>query len=171
MVQCRMKRNSASILISVALLTLFSTVVCLRVEFLNARCGALPNEEWYNGDPANGPVKWRSSIVTTEARWREAVLALEHPEYEDYATRELTDAQRLEMEKTVASMRANNQLRSLVGSWGLLQYLAVPILLVLSVAALVRRDRSRWLFAVSLVLGLVCGWRVLHLAYFTSLGW
>jgi len=166
-----MKRSTTVLIIFSFLLSLFSAFVCVWVELLNSECGALPIQERRDGDPANGPVKWRSSIIVDESMWREFVLRSEYPEYEDHATRPLTEAQRQEMEKTVAKALANNRLRDFVGSAGLLQYLLVPTLLILSVVGLLRAGSTRLAFVFPLIVALICGWRMFHLAYFTSLGW
>lgn len=167
-----MKPGDRSIALTVGsalLLMALSSWVCLRIEQLNAQCDALPNREWYADDPASGPVKWRQALWTNEAMWREAFLKHAFPD--DYATRELTDAQRSEMRRTIDRAKANNTLRDFVGSWGLLQYLAVPSLVGLSVLGLLHRRPWRWVWSVPLAVGLLCGWRMWQLAYFTSLGW
>lgn len=94
---------------------LFVVSNCLYIEFLNSQCDSLPNQEWYNGDPSNGPVKWRSSSLTNEQVWREVFLQMEHADYE---TRILTDSQKSQMAKDIRRAVANNKLRSFTGSWG-----------------------------------------------------
>jgi len=164
-----MKRPATRIPILTLCLTVYVAAVCLRNEQLNARTGSLPNREWYNNDPANEPVEWRQSIITNEARWRDIMLRPTHPD--DYATRPLTDAQRTEMQRTIAAAKADNQLHRFVSTFGLTQYFAIPVLIILSIRGLTRPAPHRWAYALPLLIALLCAWRTHHLAYYASLGW
>ena len=152
---------------AIAIVGIFVVSTCLYIEYLNSLCGALPNQEWYNGDPANGPVKWRGSTMTDEPVWRMIHLQ----EFADYETRSLTESQRSAMNAGIKRAIANNALRGFVASWGLLQYLAIPLLVILSITGLRYAGRVRAISSLALCLALVTGWRLYALAYFSSLGW
>jgi hypothetical protein len=149
----------------------FCIFVCVRIETLNAYCGSLPNHEWRDGTPASGPVTWRDGPNTSEAMWRKFRLAREHPEYPDYTTRPLTESERQQMQRDISRGRANNELRDFVSSFGLLQYLAIPALIVFSIIGFTDHTRIRWAFVLPVFAAVLCVWRVFSLAYFPSLEW
>lgn len=55
--------------IGLALLTLYVLFVSAYIEVMNVRAGGrLPNREYRNGDPSQGVVKWRISILPASDR-------------------------------------------------------------------------------------------------------
>ena len=145
---------------------------CVRVEMLNTAAGnILPREL-----PAQGNPKWRSGRTT------EQVLLKEY-EFRYRMERDLGfDATlpasahmeiRMRIQTELPRRKAENELRALVGSWGILQY---PIGLFLFVIGLVgirlcvSTVRKIIHGAACLVggIGLVMAF---YRAYFTSLGW
>lgn len=167
-----MMNRSVFFAIATLALAVLSAWVCIRIELLNNVCNSLPNQEWYDGDPTQGPVTWRASHLTNEARWRKFVLFQKHPEYTDYETRALTENELQSMNESVAKARANNSLLEFVETMGLLQYAMVPAIMTLSILGLRRpRLNAKWIFRITLGIAILCAWRMLSLGYFTSLGW
>lgn len=163
----RLRRRRVLRLVIGYALALLVAFIAVRIELLNHAAGSiLPNHEYVNNDPAEGPTKWRQSPFTTEARWRQQYVR-------DLAgqptTRPLTPAECLQMGTDVSRGQANNQLRDFVETAGLLQYLLVPLLVATAVLVL-RGDRPRLALPLIMV-ALVAAALMFHRAYFTSLGW
>lgn len=150
------------------LLALDVAAIMVRIEWLNAQAGGiLPRHEYRNQDSAEGLVKWRGSLVTTEARWREAQAPKgEHPTSNP---RPLTTAESETMNREIRQAIAENELHSVVESAGLAQYLLVPALIACSLF-LIRRNGVRYGLA-PLVIGIVAGAAMLYRGYFSSLAW
>ena len=144
-------------------------LIAVRIEVLNNRAGGmLPNREYRNNDPEQGVVKWRQSIWTDEEMWRRVFLSDENSN-----ERPLTPAEQARMEQDIRNARINNELRWFVSSAGLLQYLLVPLVIMLSGKLILRRPRSPGRIlqgAVPLAVGIGAGILMLYRAYFTSLG-
>ena len=140
-----------------------AVLICLRIEMLNSRAGhILPRTE-------RG--KWRVSFVQSEASWRR--LQSQQDKDATWATRTLTSIERAQMQAEVDANVAGGELRDLVSTAGLLQYLLVPVLL-LSSLRLFRTSRSRahiCIATAALASAAACGAMAFHRAYFTSLGW
>ena len=66
---------------------------------------------------------------------------------------------------------ANNALRNFVATFGLTQYVAAPVLVLLATLVLLTRIRHRYYAAIPLGIGTVACVLMWHRAYFTSLGW
>ncbi|MEM7013021.1 MAG: hypothetical protein AAF585_16230 [Verrucomicrobiota bacterium] len=130
---------------------------------MNAKCDAMPMDH-----SGGGSSKWRQTINNEES-WLIENLSQKYPT--DYATRILTEEQHFQMLTDFQVGRAWNKLRDFVGSWGLVQHFAVPILIIISAIALFIKGPGRWFFSLPLIFGLFCGWRMIALAYFSSLGW
>ena len=86
--------------------------------------------------------------------------------------RPLTAVEAAEMRAVFARAEAHNRLLGVVETWGLLQYLLLPGLMVMVGLAAWRRNR-RWLGHVPVPAIVAVGAFILlwHRAYFTSLGW
>ena len=156
------------LIITIYLLTLAISSICLRIEWLNYQAGGrLPNREYRNGNPEEGVVKWRQSLITSEKMWRICRMRKDK-------NRKLTADEQIEMEKTVSASVANNKLRGFVSSFGLLQYLFIPITLILGIRLLVQRQKYRgkiWLSIPPICIAIACWMIAFYRSYFTSLGW
>ena len=141
----------------------------VRIEILNnAAGGMLPSRE---RDERGALVKWRQAPWTSEAKWRE----LRRPQDADkQPTSPLTADEQSQMSREVHQARASDALRDVVSSWGLLQYMLVPISLVTAFSLLFTRRASRstrLLSGAGLSVALVAGGLMLYRQYYTSLGW
>lgn len=151
------------------LLAAIVLLIAVEIEMLNMEAGGiLPRKEEYrNGDPDQGLVKWRESPCINEQGWR---MMRNIP-----ADHLLTEAETARMRREVEKAKAGNYLRGLVGSAGLWQHLLVPLLMLLSVKLLLRSVHSSWLRTalgtVSLLISIGAGVLMLSRAYWTSLGW
>ena len=152
-----------------ALMLLLAVVsIAARIEVLNHRAGGvLPRAEYRNSDPAQGLVKWRTSPITTPERWREASGPRDAKGVP--IDRSLTHTERREMEKTIAQNRANNQLREIVGTFGLLQYPLVAVLLTAGACRVL--GRRRYTGGAMLLAAVGAGGLMIYRGYFSSLGW
>ena len=140
-----------------------SVLICVRIEMLNGRAGRVL--------PRTGPGKWRASHVQSEGSWRR--LRSMQSGDATWQTRPLTPAEDALMRAEVGANVANSDLRDLVSTVGLLQYLLVPALLVCSLQ-LFRRRESRLhvlVAAASFLSAATCGGLLFHRSYFSSLGW
>ena len=74
-----------------------------------------------------------------------------------------------EERRAVRRIAANNDLRDVVGTWGLAQYLVVPVGLAASIGVLVRRPTlGAMAFAVACAgIGIACAVAMLYRGYFT----
>ena len=90
-----------------------------------------------------------------------------------WQTRTLTPAESALMRAEVRANVANDDLRDLVSTGGLLQYLLVPALLVCSLQLFRHREsRLHVLVATaSFLSAAACGGVLFHRSYFSSLGW
>lgn len=150
------------------LLTIIVAFICLRIESLNiAAGGRLPNREYRDNDPSEGPVEWRHSAITSEADWRRR----NGPKDENLnpVDRPLTPAESARMSADIRREQANNSLLDFVGAAGLLQYILVPLLAVASMLVIYVKG-VRYGIA-SLVVAVSAGALIFSRAYFTSLGW
>lgn len=160
-----MRRVGFNALLS--LLTIAVALIAGRIEWLNARAGwSLPSHEYRDGDPAAGPVAWRQSSVTTEARWRR----FNGPKDAAFrpVTRPLTADEQRQVRSDLARTRAGNDLLALVETAGLLQYLLVPVLLGGSVAVLLQGGVRRG--GVPLAVAIVAAALMVYRGYYASLG-
>lgn len=152
---------------------------CVKIEVLNARVGYyLPRE--FSDSPYTNP-KWRGNCFSKEENWLrirlpqirfEADSGEEKPPTPE--EKPLTSEEEKIMKKEVAQARANNELRGIVGSLGLLQYLLVPLVFfgLLFFCVSKRCPRGHRIGAgVMSGLALVCGFFMIYRGYFTSLGW
>ena len=147
--------------------------ISVQIEVLNVRAGGpLPNREYYGGDPRRGVVKWRLSPWTNERSWRTAFGPRD--EQGKPSDRPLTADEQARMDRDITHALAHNRLRSFVSSAGLLQYVLVPLLAVLSITMMLRKPRSVGQVvtgAVPLFVAIGAGILMFSRAYFTSLGW
>ncbi len=154
------------------LLALFVLLVAGEIEHLNIQAGGLlPNQEYRNNDPEQGVVEWRDSPCTNERSWRMICSPFHYGIPED---RPLTPAEELQMHQDIKKAQANNNLKGVVSSFGLLQYLLVPLLLVLSIKMILRKPYSvkRYVIGIfPLLIGIGAGILMFSRAYCTSLGW
>jgi hypothetical protein len=153
------------------LLALFVLLVAGEIEHLNIQAGGLlPNQEYRNNDPEQGVVKWRDSPCANERGWRMSCS----PSYGIPEDRPLTPAEEAQMRQDIDKAWAGISLRGFVASFGLLQYLLVPLLLVLSIKMILRKPYSVKRYVIgtfSLLIGIGAGILMFSRAYFTSLGW
>lgn len=138
------------------------TFTCVRIEILNARVGGIL--------PRTSGGKWRAPYERDEVRWRR--LHAEITGDPTVETRPLTSDEAELMRVEVQHAQAGAALRDIVGTWGLLQYPVVLVMLISSVGLLAEGRSRRWvtLACVLLVATLACGGLMIHRAYFTSLG-
>ena len=160
-----MKRK---IIIITYIFTLAISFICFQIEWLNYQAGGrLPNREYRNGDPEEGVVKWRESLVASEKAWRTFNLR------ED-KNRKLTTDEQAEMKSAISHGISNNRLRAFVSSFGLLQYLFIPITLILGIRLLIQRQKYRGKILLSIppiCIAIACWVIAFYRSYFTSLGW
>ena len=147
-------------------LAALAITICARIEVLNSRAdNILPR------DLTKSPGKWRGSFITSESRWRELHSKILDP---TLATRPLTPAEAAIMEHDIYVGQNTNELRGLVGSWGLLLYLLIPFLIVALPITLLcgsRRFLPSLGMAIAFIGVIACALAVNHGAYFASLGW
>lgn len=158
-------------------MVLITGVACstaIRIEILNARVGGfLPRPQPPSVEGNN--VKWRVAARTTVERiYKQQVLHERGIDYSDEAldTLVLTPRELRELEEQQRLARLDARFRSVVSSLGLLQYLLIPVGLVLCVV--VFPDTGRTYRAGALVCGallIVCGGLMLYREYLPSLGW
>lgn len=144
-------------LLCVALtLALWSFVACIHIEILNARA-----ESWL---PHTGGGKWRSG--SPELLWRDMnKIPFERP-------LNAIEEQTMRNDQWFIHMVAMSRLHDAVETYGLPQYLAVPLLLLFGFIGLgVENGKIKWLFIVPLVVAAIAGFRLLALNYIGSLGW
>ena len=149
------------------ILALGVAFIMLRIEWLNVEAGSkLPSREYRDGDPAEGCVTWRSSILIDEEMWRRS----RGPRDADYQplSRPLTPAEQIRMRSDIRQAQANNALRDFVGTAGLLQYLLVPLLVIAS--AWVFRAKGARYALLPLGIAIAAGVLMFYRAYFSSLG-
>ena len=147
--------------------------IAIRIEMLNSRAGGvLPHREYRNGDPAERVVTWRESPITDEQRWRE-VRGPRDAEGKP-VSRPLTPDEQQQMAWDVARAQAHNTLRSFVETFGMLQCVLAPVLVLMSVFMIHRRRHSpvyMWSAVPPLLVGLACNLLLFYREYVTSLGW
>ena len=146
-------------------IAIFSTHTCLQIEIHNARIGYyLPR----NHDAEWGISKWRSSPITTEFMWRQARIRDGSPQY-----RPLTSEEKERMTQDIKHAKLWNELRDWVEGFGLLQYLLIPILIILSIVLIIRKTPKvvKILASAFLLIGLINGFFMIYRGYFSSLGW
>lgn len=150
----------------VSLASIIMITTAVRIESLNLVAQHWPRRELREG---GSPVAWRQWPWTDEVKWR----AWWGPKVNgEPVTRELTDDERACMVADTRRAIANNQLRDLVWSWGLLQYVLAPLTVLLS--AYVAFDRAqprfaRGIAAVPMVIGVVAGSLACFRGYLASL--
>lgn len=147
-------------------LALLVATTCLRIEILNAQLGYyMPREN----DADWGISRWRKSTAIDEKAW----IRMQSRFDSSIENRPLTSQEQEEMRNYIKWAKANNDLRDLVEGLGLLQYLLIPILIVISVILIKRNNPKtyRILAFMSMLLGLISGFLVFYRGYFESLGW
>jgi hypothetical protein len=146
-------------------------VSATRIEVLNVRAaGVLPAKESYGG--TNQPVPWRQSLCTDETRW--CLMRGPRDESGQPLRRALTDDEKARMHRDIEEAVANNKLRDVVGTWGQLQYLLLPVSLALALSLLAGRNvgrSTRILGAGAMGVGAITGFLMVYRGYFTSMGW
>ncbi len=141
-----------------------ATIVCLRIEWLNAENGYyLPRD--FTTDPG----QWRTSAVTNETPWRERLAARDPT----ILTQPLTPSEFTEMQTTDRKSNLRDSLQATVDSWGLMQYLLLPFLLIALPFNFRKHNRRGWRIAIGCAfIGVIaCTVLMLYRGYFTSLGW
>ena len=161
-----------SLLISTYTLTLVACFICGRIELLNRKAGGLlPRHEYFNGNPDEGLVTWRYSLLTSQERW----LPTLGPKDEHGApvNRPLTAGEQEQMWRDIGRAKSTNALHSFVRSAGLLQYLLAPLTFLMGTALIARRrDISISVVPAFLpiVAALFCGLMMIYRGYLESLG-
>jgi hypothetical protein len=123
-------------------------------------------------DERGTQVKWRHSLLTSEARWR-LHCGPREPDGQP-ASRPLTADEQAQMIRDIRQARAANSLLDVVSTWGLLQYLLAPASLCLGLSLLLgaRANRpARLLGGAGICISLAAGALMLHRQYFSILGW
>ena len=154
------------------ILALIATITLIRIELLNQKAGYyLPRGEYRNGARGEGFTTWRLSPITSEAVWWEVYGPAD--ENGKSLSRNLTVAEKEEMNDFIKKTQAKNYLRGVVGFWGLLQYPIVFAGMVLSILVIYRKPGTFETFCVLLSIGLfmLAGLSMFYRGYFTSLGW
>lgn len=156
-----LRNRSLILLYALALITGF---IAARVEYLNVAAGSYL--------PRNHPLdvgKWRA-MPLDEARWRQAY----GPQDASGApvTRDLTPAERQQMQANIARMDANARLRDWVSSAGLLQYPLLAVLGIASLRAFCAGPTRRQLLALLpvAILFILAAASLWYRGYFSSLG-
>jgi hypothetical protein len=149
-------------------LTLVVSIVCVTIELLNIQAGGLL--------PKDEPGKWRSAPTHPEmlTEWYSQDMRAKLNLAEDASLP--PDAQReveARVQRQIPVNRANNALRAVVGSWGLLQYLICPLAVVMSLLLVLKRKGIPHLVVggFCMLVSLTAGAFMLYRQYFTSLGW
>lgn len=143
------------------------STTAIRIELLNRIAQCLPNRELRDDGT---PVKWRQSLLTSPERWRNMRGPQENGAP---ATRPLSADERAQMESDIKRAIANNELRDLVATWGLGQYLLVPLTVIVALSLLVDRRQRAYVHGAALM---ACGIAVFAAAlawgrgYLSSLG-
>jgi hypothetical protein len=168
-------------LVALYALTGIAVFICARIEYLNVKSGGvLPRQTVFPDNPYRNP-KWRTAVITdrNESRWRERLRPVD--EQGDVLSRPLTRQEELKIDQRIERMRTEGRLKSFVASWGLKQYLLLPVLLIWSftcvgasaIAAFNEKRLSRvsvaYLFPF--LASVVCAAFAWHRSYFGSLGW
>lgn len=153
---------------ALTLLLANEVTTAVRIERLNhALGGILPNRERRDDGTT---AKWRSDPCVTEAIW----IRMQVPRDASGQALSLTNADQIRMRQHIARARANNRLRTIVSTWGLLQYLLVPVTVALAWCVWILSS-GRWTWRLLAIAGWVvsglAGVLAFHRAYFTSLGW
>jgi hypothetical protein len=141
----------------------------VRIELGNARVGYyLPrtDEVAYGANP-----KWRYLPYDTESLWRQTRGPRD--EAGKPVNRSLTVEETARMHQQIQAAANRNHLRWIVSTWGLLQYPAVLLLLVVA-----RRSYSRAVSSVAkdvaklgICVAVGAGTLMIYRGYYTSLGW
>lgn len=159
----RPPRHRVAVLLILLVVMTWTTI---RIERLNVKAGGmLPSRELRSD--SGSPVTWREWPV--HEQW-----------YEDHLDKKddqgiavpLSPQDRAQIKADVARAKANNALRSTVMTWGLAQYVIIPVSLGLALSICTRRvPRSyRAIGGLSLgITGLIAA-LVWYRAYFWSLG-
>lgn len=145
-------------------------ITAVRIEILNTAAGGLLPRQERSGDGDMSP--WRQSLCTTETRWRE--LCGPRNEGGQPVGRTLTANEQVTMIREIRLNNASNKLRNVVSSWGLLQYVLVPVLLIWSARMIVIRPdpgRRRFIGALGACVATLAGALVLYRQYLQNLGW
>ena len=157
-------------------LALISLQTAIRIECLNyAAGGYLPRRPESNGIMP----KWRGHVCTTPEQW----LARFGPRDEkgQPVDRPLTVEETGRMHAGIERAKRLNRLRDVVGSWGVVQHLIVPLMMMLAVANILRGDpdsivtrsspADRKLAGVLIGVGCVLAILMFYRRYWLSLGW
>ena len=149
-------------------LTLVVSIICVTIELLNVQAGGLL--------PKDEPGKWRSAPTHPEmlTEWYSQDMRAKLNLAEDAPLP--PDAQRqveARVQRQIPVNRANNALRAVVESWGLLQYLLCPLAVVMSLLLVLKRQGIHHLIlgGFCMLVSLTAGAFMLYRQYFTSLGW
>lgn len=145
-------------------------ITAVRIEILNRQAGAILPAREFTSD--SGHARWRQSLATNEARWRE----LHGPRDPDGqpASRALTPTEQAEIATSIRRAQASNTLLGVVSTWGLAQYLLVPATIILAVTVLLDpriQRRMRLLAAACACIAIAAGVLMFYRAYYPSLGW
>lgn len=147
-----------------------ATISALRIELLNRAAGdLLPRHE---RNEQGSLVEWRQSPWTDADAWR--MLRGPRDETGQLASRPLTPTENTQMLHDVQEAMAANRLRDVVGTWGLLQYAFVPLLLVTGISLCIEskmRRNYRIVGAGGVLIAVLAGGLMLYRAYFAALGW
>ena len=163
------KRIHGAIIVGLSVIALHTAV---RIEVYNTLVGGyLPRTDLADKIARGANPKWRARPWDTTAIW----LELRGPQDAtgNPVTRPLTVAEQNRMRTEIRQAKYNNQFRSFVSTWGLLQY---PCLLLLLPASLLfcAKNRTRAARALGMgaaLLAVACAALMIYRGYFTSLGW
>jgi hypothetical protein len=108
--------------------------------------------------------------IINEEEWRERRGPKDA--YGVPVNRALTKDESSTMNDDISKANAMNNLRTIVGSYGVAQYLAIPALLILSLLGLFKRDKLSLVVSLAAITCcMVCGTFMIYRGYYTSLGW
>ena len=149
------------VVLACLVLSILAATTCLRIEWLNRQAGGkLPKR--YDG-------KWRA-MVASEQKWRD----IEARDTGDVTltTRPLTPTEQATMRQWVDRHQANADLRDVVGTWGVANYLIVLFGLYHAVTIVADGRFGRWHRTFAIVCAVVliaAGATAVHRGYFTSI--
>ena len=142
--------------------------IAVRIEIMNQRAGGVLPRDFSNYSMGEKR-KWRSRYQFNEENWR--YVQSTQRDDDSLLTRDLTEDEQKEMVSTVAQARAENDLRAIVGTWGILQYpLAVTAGIYGFCTIYSRKKWDRVYSYLLAVIGIGCLVLAMYRAYFSSMG-
>jgi hypothetical protein len=150
------------------LLTLLAVFVCVRIEIYNIQVGGyLPRTDFGEGNP-----KWR--VISGEGMRRMMMSRAKSKAEAAGKPFKPTPEFLQEVERKAARAEVECHFRSFVSSWGLIQYLLLPVVLFMGllIGTVEMFTKGTRITGVTCsVVALICGFFMFYRGYFPALGW